>query len=265
MVHVGQWAGQFAVGHALGVHADVLTDDRIARALDALAPVLEQVTGSVGAAAIAAYGIDVSQLHWDMTQGRPTRPARAIPELDPQDLWQAHHPKAHRRAGTEIPTLVRQHPPHTRTHQRTAGAVHQSHRRRRRLARPATTNMKPAHRPTAPHVRITGLAVPGSPAAERRRARGRGRPGDAARAPSAWPCVAPGCLRPPSHSRRHELATNPGNAGRGARDHDGAPCAPGAAVWTRQPCATNRHVTRRGGRPRGRRRVRCRRCWCRSS
>jgi Domain of unknown function (DUF4277) len=67
MVHVGQWAGQFAVGHALGVHADVLNDDRIARALDALAPVLEQVTGSVGAAAIAAYGIDVSQLHWDMT------------------------------------------------------------------------------------------------------------------------------------------------------------------------------------------------------
>jgi hypothetical protein len=67
MVHLGQWAGQFAVGHALGVHADVLNDDRIARALDALAPVLEQVTGSVGAAAIAAYGIDVSQLHWDMT------------------------------------------------------------------------------------------------------------------------------------------------------------------------------------------------------
>jgi transposase len=37
------------------------------QALGALAPVLEQVTGSVGAAAIAAFGIDVSQLHWDMT------------------------------------------------------------------------------------------------------------------------------------------------------------------------------------------------------
>ncbi len=45
----------------------MLNDDRIARALDALAPVLDQVTGSVGAAAIASYGIDVSQLHWDMT------------------------------------------------------------------------------------------------------------------------------------------------------------------------------------------------------
>lgn len=67
MVHVGAWARQFAVGHALGLDPDVLNDDRIARALDALAPVLEEVTGSVGAGAIAAYGIDVSQLHWDMT------------------------------------------------------------------------------------------------------------------------------------------------------------------------------------------------------
>ena len=67
MVHLGQWARQFAVAHTLGVRPEVLNDDRIARALDALAPVLEQVTGSVGAAAIGSYGIDVSQLHWDMT------------------------------------------------------------------------------------------------------------------------------------------------------------------------------------------------------
>jgi transposase len=67
MIHVGGWARQFAVGHAFGLDPDVFNDDRIARALDALAPVLEEVTGSVGAAAIAGYGIDVSQLHWDMT------------------------------------------------------------------------------------------------------------------------------------------------------------------------------------------------------
>jgi len=67
MVHVADWARGWAVEHALGVDADVLNDDRIARALDALAPVLEEVTGSVGAAAIAAYGVDVSQMHWDMT------------------------------------------------------------------------------------------------------------------------------------------------------------------------------------------------------
>lgn len=45
---------QFAVGPAFGLDAGVLTDDRMARALDALAPVLEQVTGSIGAAAIGA-------------------------------------------------------------------------------------------------------------------------------------------------------------------------------------------------------------------
>jgi len=67
MVHVGGWARQFAVGHALGLEADALNDDRIGRALDALAPVAAQVTGSVGAAVIAAFGIDVCQLHWDMT------------------------------------------------------------------------------------------------------------------------------------------------------------------------------------------------------
>src|SRR5260370_42257979 len=67
MVHVGAWARQFAVAHVLSLAPDVLNDDRIARALDALAQVLEQVTGSVGAAAISRFGIDVSQIHWDMT------------------------------------------------------------------------------------------------------------------------------------------------------------------------------------------------------
>lgn len=67
MLHVAGWARQFAVAHVLGVDPDALNDDRIARALDALAPVLDEVVGSVGAAAIATYGIDVSQLHWDMT------------------------------------------------------------------------------------------------------------------------------------------------------------------------------------------------------
>jgi transposase len=67
MVHVQAWAQRFAVQAVLGVAADMLNDDRTARALDALADVLEEVTGSVGAAAIGAFGIDVSQLHWDMT------------------------------------------------------------------------------------------------------------------------------------------------------------------------------------------------------
>ena len=50
-----------------GAGAAVLNDDRLARALDAIAPELDRITGSVGAAAIAAFGVDVARLHWDMT------------------------------------------------------------------------------------------------------------------------------------------------------------------------------------------------------
>ena len=63
----------------LGVAPDVLNDDRIARALDALAPVLEQVTGSVGAAAIGRFGIErvPAALGHDLDQ-----PARGIRAAD---------------------------------------------------------------------------------------------------------------------------------------------------------------------------------------
>jgi hypothetical protein len=67
LLRVQDWARQWAVEEVLGIAADALNDDRIGRALDALAPQLEQVTGSVGARAIAVFGVDVARLHWDMT------------------------------------------------------------------------------------------------------------------------------------------------------------------------------------------------------
>lgn len=67
LVHVQSWARDWAVGEALGVEPDLLNDDRIGRALDAIAPHLDRIAGSVGVAAIEAFGIDVSRLHWDMT------------------------------------------------------------------------------------------------------------------------------------------------------------------------------------------------------
>lgn len=67
VLHVSQWARQFAAGPVLGLDPEVLNDDRIGRALDALADVAEEVTGSAGAAAITGFGIDVAQVHWDMT------------------------------------------------------------------------------------------------------------------------------------------------------------------------------------------------------
>ncbi len=67
LVHVQQWAREWAVGEICGIDPDALNDDRIGRALDAIAPQLEGIIGSVGAAAIAAFGLDVARLHWDMT------------------------------------------------------------------------------------------------------------------------------------------------------------------------------------------------------
>jgi len=67
LVHVEDWARAFAVPEVFGLDADTLNDDRVGRALDAIAPHLDEIVGSVGVAAIAEFGIDVSRLHWDMT------------------------------------------------------------------------------------------------------------------------------------------------------------------------------------------------------
>ena len=67
MVRVADWARKWAVEEVFGIEPDLLNDDRIARALDAIAPRLEEITGSVGAQAITEFGIDTAQIHWDMT------------------------------------------------------------------------------------------------------------------------------------------------------------------------------------------------------
>ncbi len=67
LMHVEAWAAEWAVEEVFGVAPATLNDDRIGRALDALAPVLDGVVGSIGARAIGEFGIDVARLHWDMT------------------------------------------------------------------------------------------------------------------------------------------------------------------------------------------------------
>ncbi len=67
MVAVADWARDWAVEEVYAIPADALNDDRLGRALDAIAPQVEHIVGSIGAAAIDAFGIDVTRLHWDMT------------------------------------------------------------------------------------------------------------------------------------------------------------------------------------------------------
>jgi transposase len=67
LLRVEDWAAQWAVEEVYGIDPACLNDDRIGRALDAIAPELDRIVGSVGARAIASFGIDVARLHWDMT------------------------------------------------------------------------------------------------------------------------------------------------------------------------------------------------------
>src|SRR6201981_2091568 len=67
LVRVEEWAAAMAVEEAYGIEPHLLNDDRLGRALDAIAPQLDAITGSVGAAAISEFGVDVARLHWDMT------------------------------------------------------------------------------------------------------------------------------------------------------------------------------------------------------
>lgn len=67
LVRVTDWAREHAVEEVFGIDPALLNDDRIGRALDAIAPELDRIVGSVGAQAISTFGIDVSRCHWDMT------------------------------------------------------------------------------------------------------------------------------------------------------------------------------------------------------
>lgn len=64
---VHEWAGAWAVEEVFGAEAALLNDDRLARALDAIAPHLEAISGTVAATAIGEFGIDIAKIHWDMT------------------------------------------------------------------------------------------------------------------------------------------------------------------------------------------------------
>jgi transposase len=67
LLRVEDWARSWAVPEVFGVAAEALNDDRVGRALDAIAPQLDGIVGSVGMRAITSFGVDVSRLHWDMT------------------------------------------------------------------------------------------------------------------------------------------------------------------------------------------------------
>jgi Domain of unknown function (DUF4277)/Transposase DDE domain len=69
---VAGWASSAAVAELLGVPAGLLNDDRLGRALEALAPVAERVRGELALNAAHRAGADLSRLHLDLTAVRFT-------------------------------------------------------------------------------------------------------------------------------------------------------------------------------------------------
>jgi hypothetical protein len=67
---VAGWASSAAMAELFGVPAGLLNDDRLGRALEALAPVAEQIRGELALAAAARCSADLSRLHLDMTAVR---------------------------------------------------------------------------------------------------------------------------------------------------------------------------------------------------
>lgn len=64
---VAGWANAYGTNEWLGTPGALLNDDRLGRALDALAPRLHEVASAVALAAIGSFGVDAARLHWDFT------------------------------------------------------------------------------------------------------------------------------------------------------------------------------------------------------
>lgn len=65
---VSGWASSAAVQELFGTPAALLNDDRLGRALEALAPIAELVRGEAALRAAQAFAVDLQRLHVDLTK-----------------------------------------------------------------------------------------------------------------------------------------------------------------------------------------------------
>jgi transposase len=62
------WGERFAVEEVLGISSVKLNDDRLGRTLDAVSERLDEILNLVARRAIETFGLDLAELHWDVTQ-----------------------------------------------------------------------------------------------------------------------------------------------------------------------------------------------------
>lgn len=67
LYRVRDWAEGHALEHVLKVSPDLLTDDRLARMLDAVADRVEKLKTSICLQAIQEFDLDMRRVHWDLT------------------------------------------------------------------------------------------------------------------------------------------------------------------------------------------------------
>jgi transposase len=67
LYQVKNWAEGHALEYVLKVSPELLTDDRLARMLDAVADQVEDLKTSVCLQAIEEFGLDMRRVHWDLT------------------------------------------------------------------------------------------------------------------------------------------------------------------------------------------------------
>lgn len=89
---IAGWASSAAMNELFGIPAMLLNDDRLGRALDALAPRAEEIRGAAALAAIERFGVDAARLHLDLTALR---------------VYGAHESSALVKAGWSADRLVR--------------------------------------------------------------------------------------------------------------------------------------------------------------
>jgi uncharacterized protein DUF4277 len=62
------WGERFAVQEVLGIAPCKLNDDRLGRTLDAVSEHLDEILNLAGRRAVELFGLDLAELHWDVTQ-----------------------------------------------------------------------------------------------------------------------------------------------------------------------------------------------------
>jgi transposase len=67
LCHVEEWAMLYALEEACGIEADQVNDDRLARALDAVFPRMDDIEADIALRAMEKYRVDPSLIHFDTT------------------------------------------------------------------------------------------------------------------------------------------------------------------------------------------------------